>query len=34
MANNKDIKKDKPKKGKKKRKPIYEKQGLDLTISE
>ena len=24
MANNKDIKKDKPKKGKKKRKPIYE----------
>jgi len=34
MANNKDIKKDKPKKGKKKRKPIYEIQGFVLTIPE
>ena len=34
MANNKDIKKDKPKKGKKKRKPIYEIQGFVLTIHE
>lgn len=34
MANNKDIKKDKPKKEKKKRKPIYEIQGFVLTIPE
>lgn len=32
MANNKDIKKDKPKKEKKKRKPIYEIEGFVLTI--
>lgn len=32
MANNKDIKKNKPKKEKKKRKPIYEIQGFVLTI--
>lgn len=32
MANNKDIKKDKPKKEKKKRKPIYEVEGFVLTI--
>ena len=34
MANNKDIKKNKPKKEKKKRKPIYEIQGFVLTIPE
>ena len=34
MANNKDIKKDKPKKENKKRKPIYEIQGFVLTIPE
>ena len=34
MANNKDIKKDKPKKEKKKRKPVYEIQGFVLTIHE
>ena len=34
MANNKDIKKDKPKKEKKKRKPVYEIQGFVLTIPE
>lgn len=34
MANNKDIKRDKPKKEKKKRKPIYEIQGFVLTIPE
>ena len=34
MANNKDIKKDKPKKEKKKRKPIYEVEGFVLTIPE
>ena len=34
MANNKDIKKDKPKKEKKKRKPIYEIQGFVLNIPE
>ena len=32
MANNKDIKKDKPKKGKKKRNPHYEIQGFVLNI--
>nr|WP_320976159.1 hypothetical protein [Bacteroides intestinalis] len=32
MANNKDIKKDKPKKEKRKRKPIYEVEGFALTI--
>lgn len=32
MANNKDIKKDKPKKEKKKRKPVYEIEGFVLTI--
>jgi len=34
MANNKDIKKDKSKKEKKKRKPVYEIQGFVLTIPE
>ena len=34
MANNKDIKKNKPKKEKKKRKPIYEIHGFVLTIPE
>lgn len=34
MANKKDIKKDKPKKEKRKRKPIYEIQGFVLTIPE
>ena len=32
MANNKDIKKDKPKKEKKKRKPVYEIQGFEMCI--
>ena len=32
MANNKDIKTEKPKKEKKKRKPIYEEEGFVLTI--
>lgn len=32
MANKKDIKKDKPKKEKRKRKPIYEVEGFVLTI--
>lgn len=32
MANKKDIKKDKPKKEKRKRKPIYEVEGFALTI--
>lgn len=32
MANNKDIKTEKPKKEKKKRKPIYEVEGFVLTI--
>lgn len=34
MANNKYIKKEKPKKEKKKRKPVYEIQGFVLTIPE
>ena len=34
MANNKDIKTEKPKKEKKKRKPIYEIQGFVRTIPE
>ena len=34
MANNKDIKKNKPKKEKKKRKPVYEIQAFVLTIPE
>lgn len=32
MANQKDIKKEKPKKEKRKRKPIYEVEGFVLTI--